>query len=95
MNKETIKQQIKRQLWDARYAVTDMERIIEGTEYDLIVNKKYRVKILLSRQSSKAEIDRHVSELAVLARIQEGKKEYAGGSQKEVRFTTDYKEVFK
>lgn len=95
MKKEKIKQLIKRQLWDVKYSVTDMERLIEGTEYDLIVNRKYRVKILEEGENSELAIKRHVSELAVLVRINEGKKEYAGGAQEKVEFTTNFREVLK
>jgi hypothetical protein len=95
MNKENIKKLIKRQLWDSRYKITDIENLIAGIEFDLLVNKKYRIKIIMPDSNCMVEIKRYVTDLAVLARIQNGKKEYAGGAQKVPNFTTNFREVLK
>ena len=95
MNKENIKKLIKRQLWDARYKITDIENLIAGIEFDLLVNKKYRIKIIAGETDCMIEFKRYVSELAILARIKNGKKEYAGGAQKVPNFTTNFREVLK
>lgn len=96
--KEKLKAKVKKHLWGWDYSVRDIEGLIDGM--DLLVNNKYKVKVLTSKENINNELttlkdnqgddSRHDS-IAVVGK----KMLYAGGSQKEPILTTKHKEVFK
>ena len=96
MKKEILKNKIKKHLWGWDYSVRDIEGLVDGM--DLLVNRKYRVKVVQNNIKEELEIlkenqgddSRHDS-IAVVGK----KMLYAGGSQKEPKLTTRHKEVFK
>lgn len=70
MNDEA-KKQIKNQLWSHHYRVQDVSKI-PGTEYDLLVNDAYRVRVC-GKQVKTAGCD-------VVALVSDGVKLYAKAS---------------
>lgn len=98
MKKETLKNKIKKHLWGWDYSVRNIEGLIDGM--DLLVNNKYKVKVLTSKENINKELtilkenqgdDSKHDSIAVVGK----KMLYAGGSQKEPKLTTKHKEVFK
>ena len=98
MKKEILKNKIKKHLWGWDYSVRDIEGLVDGM--DLLVNNKYKVKVLTSKENINKELtilkenqgdDSKHDSIAVVGK----KMLYAGGSQKEPKLTTKHKEVFK
>ena len=96
--KEKLKAKVKKHLWGWDYSVRDIEGLIDGM--DLLVNNKYKVKVLTSKENINNELttlkdnqgdDSMHDSIAVVGK----KMLYAGGSQKEPILTTKHKEVFK
>lgn len=98
MNKEKLKAKVKKHLWGWDYSVRDIEGLIDGM--DLLVNNKYKVKVLTSKENINKELtilkDNQGDDSKHDSMVVVGKKMlYAGGSQKEPILTTKHKEVFK
>lgn len=91
----TKKEIIKKQLWAWNYSVKDMENIIPGLKYDLVVNGKYRVAVLenMTREEALKKL-REEPEIDVVAMVYKGLKIYAGGEQREFVFSTRHQDVF-
>ena len=106
MKKQNTKQLIKRQLWDSRYKVIDMEIVGIGAIYDIAVKiskdstKVFKVKILSEKDNltdalenlKKAKKKEIYNTVAI---VKNGQKLYAGGSQIDPEFTKTFREVFK
>jgi len=94
MKKENIKKIIKEALWPRGYSVKDMEFIMPEAEYDLVVNNKFRVRIVDNFENLDKELTKllDTDQYDVLAYIQKKKKYFAGKNTK--AFTLDHAEVF-
>jgi hypothetical protein len=92
----TKKEIIKKQLWTWGYSVKDMENIMPGLPYDLVVNNKYKVAVLekIKREEAIKMLEGSL-EINVVAMVYRGLKIYAGGDQEEKKFTTRHQDIFK
>jgi len=94
MNKKEIKNKIKDGLWPRGYTIRDMEYETPNADYDLLVNNKFRVKIVEDDSDLNKELSKLVNtkKYDVLAYIYENKKYFA--SKKTEVFTRDHGKVF-